>query len=403
MSADTRKQVTGVSWLKVLIRILVVVLLLAGAIFLQHRLASFFPLSVEVEKSTPPFTPARAAFIKREELVVDHPSQQVGGSSSANTPGVLFSHRGKDFITVEAHFESARLGKDIVDLLRHDSELKRLPPEDRQQISYTTAEDETLTSRGTVKPPGQEEPCRTSIQVSPTQGTQLPTYVHFYPVELGSDRHLVFEVKAEGSDLEVELLTRNSTPNSSGEIQGPGCRKALSVGDWTYPNPFSSPLPLHIVVPAGTSFGFTFTAFRDKTPWSGESSYEPFELEASPLSASAVRKLTQGSPSTAPLFSASAVEGAPPLVLKHLVVRPDEVQLDFSGKAMVQESGKYVVTFDLWEFTKEYPLYAIIISTLITAFLNWLWKIAFRSRRVEQEPKKRGTGRNKKPKISVVP
>jgi len=54
---------------------------------------------------------------------------------------------------------------------------------------------------------------------------------------------------------------------------------------------------------------------------------------------------------------------------------------------MVQESGKYVVTFDLWEFTKQYPLYAIIISTLITAFLNWLWKIGFGSRRIEQEPK----------------
>lgn len=391
---NTSKQVKS-AWLKLLLRILIAAFALFGVAVLQHRLASF-PLSVDVEKSAPPYTPAKAALIK-EALVVDQLSQAAAGNAPTNSPPVLFSYDGNDLVTVEAFFDSAQLGNDIIELLRHDSQLKKMPPESRQKIFYTTADDEE-SQDVRVNPLGLGEPCRTSIQVSLAQGTKLPTNLHFYQVDYGSDKHLGFAMSAEGSDLIVELLTRNSVANGSGKIEGPGCSKSLTVGDWTYPAAFSSPVPLHFVVPAGTSVQVIFTALKNQTPWSRENGYEPFELEAVPLSAIGVRKVTPGLPLSVPLFSATAVESAHPLVLRHLRVKPNELQLDFSGRAMVQENGKYVATFDLWEAAKKYPLYAGLISALVGAFLEWLGRIVFRSGRTEQLSKKPKSSVEREPK-----
>lgn len=386
MSLRALRQVAAVYWRKRFVRILVAALVLAGAIFFQYRLTEFFPLPVEVEKSTPPYSPATAAL--REELIVDHPSWQPVADQPADARTTLFGRNAKDSVLVDAHFEAARLHDDMIELLRSDPDQK-LPPEGPQPISYVSEQEKTAPA-----PHENQEPCRTFIWVIPADAARLPTELHFFQLGLGSDRHLTIEMKAVGADLVVRVLTRNSAPNSAGKIQGPGCTKAVSVGDWDYP-PFSWARPMDIVVPAGTRFEFSFV-FPEKTPWPAESGYEPFELEVAPLRARTVRKFAQGATSGVPLFEAGSVAGAEPLVLKHLFIRSDEVKLNFSGKAIVRENGKYVATFDPWEFAKNKPLLLLLLTVFNAALLEWVRRVAFGSKRAQDKSGKPKNRRRRK-------
>jgi hypothetical protein len=391
MSLRTVRQVAAVYWRKRFVRILAAALVLAAAIFFQYRLTEFFPLPVEVERSTPPYSPARAAL--REELIVDHPSWQPAAGQSADSQTMLFAGNAKDSVSVDAHFGAARLHDDMIELLRSDPDQKQLPPEGLQPISYVSVDEETA-------PHENEEPCRTLVSVIPADAARLPTELHFLQLKLGSDRNLTLEMEAVEADLVVQVETRNSTPNSAGKIQGPGCTKALSVGDWDYP-PFSTALMISIVVPAGTRFGFSFV-FPEETSWSAENGYEPFELEAAPLSARTVRKFAQGATSGVPLFEAGSVTGAEPLLLKHLFIRSDEVKLNFSGKAIVRENGKYVATFDPWEFAKKNQLLLAILTILNAALLEWLRRVAFGSKKEDGKPGKRKSRHRKKQSQSAT-
>lgn len=386
MSLRALRPVVAVYWRKRLLRILVAALVLTGAIFFQYRLTEFFPLPVEVEKSTPPYSPATATLRGREELVVDHPSWQPVGDPPADSRPVLLTHDEEDSVEVEAHFDTARLRDDLLELLRNDPDQKQMPPAGLNRIAYTSA-DEEETAPG--KNPGQyedDELCRTSISIALADGASLPTELHFFQLERGYPGNTRFEMIAVGADLVVELETRNFAANSAGKIQGSRCTKALSVGDWNHP-PFSGAL-IPIVVPAGTHFDFSFTAFAGKTRSSAEIGYEPFKLEAAPLTARAVRKITQGATSSMPLIEAASVNVDEPLLLKHFLIRSDELRLDFSGKAMVRENGKYVATFDPWEFAKNKPTLLFVLTIFNAALVEWIRRIAFGAKKEEGESRK---------------
>ena len=374
-----------VYWQKRLVRVLVALLILAGAVYLQYRLANI-PVPVDVEKRQ--YTPAKAELVKHEELVVESPV--VDNSAGQAASGVLLAGDGTEFVSVEARFDSAQIGNDFIELLRTDPKERSFPSQDRGPIVYSPApEEETAESTSeTAMPPEKRKaaPCRTSIQVKLPEGAKTPTALHFFQLDAGSDNHRSFEMNADGSDVVVELLTRNFT-DPLGEMQGSDCGKSLTIGKWN--RSFTAPAPINIVVPAGTSFRFSFTSAAGKMPWTGAGKfYEPFKLVALPLNARAVKevKLEAGARSPAastlpvlpPIRESRSVDNGPPLVLKYFRVGSEDLQLDFAGQAMVQENGKYAVTFSLLDFIKANPILAGILGMLDAALLEWIRRALFK-------------------------
>lgn len=363
-------------------RILVALVVLAGAIYLQYRLANI-PLPVDVEKSKPPYTPATAALIKREELVVDQPV--IDNSSGQAVTGILLSGDGTDFVAVEARFDSAQLGNGVMEMLRSDTRRNPLPKEDRQLIVYNAMVDEDAAAPASTSE-GQPErqpaaPCRTSIQLRLAPGSKPLSELHFFQLDPGTDKHRNLEMRASDADLIVELLTRNFT-DTLGEMQGANCGKTLEVGDWH--RSFTAPAPIDIVVPAGASFRFSFTSAEGNMPWTSTGqSYEPFKLVALPVYARAIREVKRAAApaaaggATQTIFEARSADSGQ-LVLQYLRVGSEELQLAFGGQAMVQENGKYAVTFNLLEFAKANPILAGIMAMLDAALLEWIRRALFK-------------------------
>lgn len=383
MSLRVLMQRAGTYWQRRLIRILVAALVLAGAIVVQYRLANI-PLPVQVEKTNPPYTPATAAHINEDELVVDKPSEQAADSSATDNPtGVLVSGLVKEFVTVDAQFDSAQLSDDLMAKLQRNSP-EAPPQKGLQQIGYATEDSDEAQPEKSNQQRDNMKPCRTLVSVNLAEDGRMPSELHFFQLRgvPGTDHYRYFKMKAVGSDLMVELLTRNL----AGEVNAPGCSKTLSVGKWHHA--LTGPVPVKIFVPDGASFKLSFTPFNEKIKWSVPGDFfEP--LSFSPLSARAVRKTTrEGSSSLPPAFNAESVAGAKPLLLNHLRIGADELQLDFSGQAMVQENGKYAVTFSLWEFAKKYPLLAGLLAMFDAGLLEGLRRVVFRSTGVEQKSKK---------------
>src|SRR2546427_10803553 len=99
------------SWQMRMVRVTVTIVIVIGVVYLQNLLVTLFPLPVDVQKSTPPVTPLTAALIRKEELIVDHPSKKTTENSATDIPPeVLFQDDRKDDVTIDAHFASARLG-----------------------------------------------------------------------------------------------------------------------------------------------------------------------------------------------------------------------------------------------------------------------------------------------------
>lgn len=350
-------------WQKRLVRVLVALFILGGAILLQYRLANI-PLPVDVENSTRPYTPQTAELIKQEGLVVDGPSIKRSGPNER----MLFSGDGTEFVSVEARFDSAKIGNKFLGVLRTDPS-QRLPPQTPQPITYTPeAEEEAATATNGKDP--NIAPCRTSVDISLLENGPMPRELHIFQKTAGSEKSRVLEMNAVGADLVVSLLTKNFSKAETGVLRGLNCGKTLAIGDWS--ESFSAPAPVDIVVPAGTAFRLSFTGSEGKISGSrNRRYYEPFQLVALPLNAREVRKIKLDN-TTAPVFEAAKIEGDQPLVLKHLRLGSEDVQLDFAGQAMVREGGKFAVTFSLLEFAKANPILAGILAMFDAALLEWI-------------------------------
>jgi hypothetical protein len=383
MSASTFIARVNAYWQKRLVRILVALLILAGAIYLQYWLANI-PLPVDVETSKPPNTPAGAALVKHEELVIEGPT--IDNSGGATPSRILLSGEGTKFVAVEARFDSGEIGSDFIDLLRTDPEEKSLPTQDRQLIVFSAMPDEAAAAAsGKPATPEKQQaaPCRTSIDVKLPEGAKMPAALHFLQVSPGSDQHRSFEMEVEGADVVVELMTSNLSDSATGEMQGTDCGKHLSIGP-SWSRSFTAPAPIDVVVPAGSSFRFSFTSPEGKMPWSGGGKfYEPFKLVALPLNVRAVKTVkheasSAASPSIATILDAESVADKPPLVLKYFRVGSENLELDFAGEAMVRKNGEAVFTFSLVDFIKGNPILAGILAMLDAALLEWIRRALFK-------------------------
>ena len=347
-----------------MIRILVALLILGGAIFVQYRLANI-PLPIDVDESAHSYTPQIAELLKQEVLVVDGPAIRRSGSVPTST--ILFSGDNAELVNVEARFDSARIGKGFISILRTDP-AQQLPPETPQQISYVPQADEENPTRPEVTDPNSA-PCRTSVDLTLADNGAVPKELHFFQQNPGSEKYRSLEIEGIGADLVVKLQTRNLS-KGLGEMVGPNCAKTLSVGNWSHS--FSAPVPIDIVVPAGSSIRLSFSGDAQKIgPSSSNGYYEPFRLVALPVNARAIRKINQNAAGPA-LFEASQVEQQPPLVLRYLRVGAEQIQISYAGKAMVQKDGAFAETFDVLAFAKKNPILAIILGMFDAALLEWI-------------------------------
>jgi hypothetical protein len=382
MSVSDFKQRGKEYWRKRWVRILIAVPILVGAIYGEYCLANI-PLPVEVEKT---ISPVKAALIKREVLVVENPFREVGPPASGLRNELLPPDEATKGISIAAHFESARLSDDNMKRLRRQSERdpkKKPPTEDLQQIDYTTDEpDEDSQQQPSAVPVDTAKPCSAAIALALVDDTKPPKEIHFFQPTDPSVGDRTLEIKAVGADLVVQLSvvdpTQHVTPEPTRRPLGPGCSKTVSKGDWE--RSFTGPTQLEVVVPANESFRIWFSPLPRQNPWpSAGDFHEPFKLVAlPPVSASGMSKIIQGSsPPTLPSLKASSVAGEQPLLLRHLRLGAEELQLDVSGKAMVQEYGKFAVTFDLLEFANRNRLVAAILGVLDIALLGWVKRMIF--------------------------
>jgi hypothetical protein len=362
-------------WQKLFVRVLVVLLVIGAAIYLQYRLANI-AVPVDVEKSSPPYTPAKAALVKNEELVVRSSS-----FGNASTP-VLLMGEGTESVAVEARFDVAQISQDFIDMLHTDPDEKSFPNSDQQPITYTSGPDDSEPEDKNRKPPSTElqtaAPCRTLITIRLADGAKPISELDFFQTDAGSDKHRTFEMKAIGAGVTVQLLTRNFPKDESlGEMQGSDCDKALTIGNWT--RSFTAPVPIDVSVKDGESFRFSFTVPEGKNQFTSPgASYEPFKLVAQPLSAKSIETIDREQSNSTKPFQAVAASNGPPLLLKYFRVGSEELQMDYSGQAVVQQNGKYVVTFSVLNFIKDNPVLSGMLAMLNCALLEWMRRSLFR-------------------------
>src|SRR6266850_888914 len=129
-TAMNLKHLIKVYWWKGLVPILAVAVLLAGAIYGEYWLAHL-SVPVDVEKSTPRFTPVTAARVQHEGLIIDDPSLEATDQPPSVFPKKLLPHDdNRKGFSLAVHFDSARLSGDNLNELRRQK--RPLPPEGLQ-------------------------------------------------------------------------------------------------------------------------------------------------------------------------------------------------------------------------------------------------------------------------------
>jgi len=370
------------------VRILVAVPVLVAAIYGEYLLASI-PLPIEVEKAV-------NAALTREELVIVGPFREVDQHPGELRAALLPADDTTKGISIAAHFDSARFSESIMTRLQRDSERdpkkEPPPPSGLQQIDYTTDEpEEDSQAPPRVAAVETAQPCSAAIALALADDSRPPKEIHFLQPTDPSFGDRALEIKAVGADLVVQLSVVDATqpappaPKGGGKRMGPGCSKTVSAGTHEYS--FTGPTDLEIIVPAEQSFKVWFSPLPGQNPWPKASdTHEPFKLVTLPaVSASGLRKISLGgSPSITPSLNASSVAGEQPLLLRHLRIAAEELQLEVSGKAMVQENGKDIVTFDLWQWMKSNTLIALLLSGLEIGLINWV-RLSFKRSRIPDD------------------
>ncbi len=368
-----------------------VVLLLAGAIYGEYRLAHI-SVPVYVENSPPQFN-SPTATQAQEELVIDSPSPAVSDQPASESPTVLAHNPAIEGFSMAVHFDSARLSEKHLDDLRRQN--KKLPPEGFQAIDYSTYVPGKDSPKQLEMLDENAKPCGASIDIALANNKNLPSELHlFQPEDRGAtDRTL--EIRAVGADLVVQL----SITDTTGTRRGPGCRKNISVGD-DWDMLFAGETQLQIIVADGSHFRVWFSPLPNQTPWSGENGpFEPFRLTPPP-GAVAIRKIKHDGPvTTPPAFKASSIKGTP-LSLRQLTVGAHDLQLRFAGQAMVEEHGNAAVTFDLVKFAESNRLLAGTLALLDAALLEGLRRAVLSPGRAEPKPRKPKRRARKKPKTT---
>ncbi|MDT4952489.1 MAG: hypothetical protein QOJ02_627 [Acidobacteriota bacterium] len=380
-------------WKKRIVRGAVALLVFAGVLFLQYRLANI-PLPVDVEASNkftiPPIMLGQEELVI-EGLVIDPASHQ------------LLYHEGKPTESVSVTFDQARLSEDTIRLY----DIKQVTPPTPAQINYDTyvPENKRPKPKPTLKPKPSPTPeakvieaCQTNVRVELANKEKPPAEIHFFQKDRGREffRHL--EMKASGAELVVQIVTLSPAENDSNdsadeaaveddqgateedETAPPACLKSLrlksqTIGEANVKIPPDSSM---VAIPATDStFMFHFLPLPGNSPsWGGKDGfYEAFTL-GPPVGAPVIQahgvsiKAFDGSV----VLSIRAADAKSPLRVNKLEVGEDQLKASISGRGFVTIRGEEI-TVDLLERIKKYPIIAALFLVANAGLIAWLARL----------------------------
>jgi hypothetical protein len=306
------------------------------------------------------FSPATIKL--NQELVIE-------GPVVSSPDGLLLLHDGRANEVVDAHFDSARLGEQTIEDLPYKL------PVTPMRIDYVLAE--------ASQKPASGGPCRTFIHIKAKDGVP-PSGLHFYQLAAGPNGNRQLEMKVDGKELIVDLVT-DTPPGVT--IETEGCRKFLRPGgfrDWPVP----TTLPVTVIAAAGSSFRFIFRPLDKNIPlFDGDqlALFAPFDLgppktapnDPAPFQARVVSvKTLQSSDSIPPpLLSVQSADGGPLLIVSDLRVGADELQINVAGVGAMKINGQ-VQTVNFREaLARLGPLPQALMVALDAALIAWFIRI----------------------------
>jgi hypothetical protein len=270
----------------------------------------------------------------REEMILTGP---------VSPDGPLLSHQGGKNEVVDIFFEKGILSDVTRKLLAPLSLAKSVAP---QPISYTTLD----------SPQTGGSPCRTFVNID-LDNAKAPELRLFQRGLAGGERHREIEVESVGSPLAVSFQTMADNP---AQLNQPGCRKLLQVGDEEAP---LIGIPLKILAAAGSPVRFKFMPASTAPIWKGARGlFEPFQS----VNLRAQRVLVSPIGSPEEKRKVDTTDGRPSINIDNLLIGSNELQAGLSGVGMVAVDGHAAgPTLIEW-------LSASYSRTAIVSFLNLL-------------------------------
>jgi hypothetical protein len=324
------------------------VLVLVGG--LEYYLANV-PLPVDV----PPGVQARG---ERDILVIENPDIR-------SAQDLVLSHVGRRGEAVDVYFDDAVFLSETLDLFHL---LGLNPPESPGPIAYITK----------FSGKTRNDTCRTFVRGRLSNPGQPGTRLSFFqPRVADTERHRYLGIKASRSNLALEMNTigpadENASPNP--------CKVMLQAGNWTQSIGGSVPVTVSLAPDKDLRLHFESLGATE-SPWGGtEDLFEPFALTAGPRPLFAeglhIDSLSASGPAgpKVPRFVARAANDKSLLLIDHLKIGPEQMEITASGKGWLTRDGQKL-TVDLMDRISKNPMTAALLATATSGLITWLWRI----------------------------
>jgi hypothetical protein len=339
---------------KLPLRVFGIAALFLGAVGLEYHLSNY-PQPVDVSDSK------YAAKVKvQQELVLRNP--QVAE---------LLTHQADPNEVVNVSCEAAQLNRQTLEALKTP---KFAPPEELTHI-------DCLTPYVVWKEGDRAPRVGIHIRFGPSNG-KIPE-LHLFQMDRDQpdpNTYRSLALHSVGADLYVTLDILYDPTDEGGF---PRHYKSLSFPDRNAETPIYAPTKITLVVPPEKTIHFQFRPVSDKvTVWKKDSPYLPFIPGVPPENPHggppcrihlALIKSAQERDEASddlPMRLQDAKEKAWPLSLERLDVQADQLEADFTGRAMAEQDGK-PVTVDLLTRAKNNPLLGSLSATVDAALLAW--------------------------------
>jgi hypothetical protein len=350
----------NILWKKRYVRISSGLLVLALVAGFEYYLANV-PLPVEV--------PARVvAQGGREVAVIENPDIR-------SAQDLVLSHTGRRGEVVDLYFDNAVFSNETLELF---SSLGLAPPRSPGPMAYITR------SSGNA----QNDTCRTFVRGHLNNPGQLGTRLSFFQPQADyAERHRYVGVKASSSELVLEM---NTIGPADGHVSSAPCAALLQAGEWS--RSVGGSVPITINIPPDSGFRLHFESLRaTESSWGDtQDFFEPFTLGGpNPLFAEGLHiDSVSGSDSarpTSPRLIVRAPNDKSLLLIAHLKIGPEQMEITESGTGWVTVDGKKT-TVDLMERVSKNPVPAALLAAFTGWLIRWFWRL------VAPGKKEQGTG-----------
>lgn len=337
-------------WKSRLLRAGVALLVIAGAVLFQYKLANR-PIPVQVGDAggitLPSIRPG-------EQLVIERPDIR-------SKP--LFLHTGNTVEILDVELERATISQET----QQDYNLDLRSSQVAGRLSYETQ-----------PPQASKIPCSTDVEVRATDG-KAPTVMSFSQSQPpGNETYRALDMRIN-RDVVLAVLTKPAdSPDdeeSDAEDGGPGCVKRLQgdqLREREKQKDLAGAVAVRTNVVANSKISLRFYPTDARAPiWNGRDGYlKPFQ-NASPILKAA--RVSVKSANDSVLFEITA-EPNEFVRINALNIGSDKLEADVSGKGFVKRDGE-LITLNLFARIQQQPLYAALLAMGNAALLAWLARL----------------------------